>query len=238
MTPRVISQLVNGFVAVMLLSACAVGEQDRKQPAIVAAKPVVIAAPQEEPIIPKLKPKTQKKAPASPRLSEPEPADTPAAANGTTVPDNHQQLIEQQAPGMPAPTTEAVPPTVGTADPSDGSDPANMSDGAVAAAVPSAPAVIQSEPEPVSKLVSPDELKSKAESEVVTLLGRPVTTRSEGTGTVWTYRAGTCSLDVYFFLDVADNQRRALSYEMLPAGAEYDVTQSCYKALKEAHHVQ
>jgi len=235
MTPRVISQLVNGFVAVMLLSACAAGEQDRKQPAIVAAKPVVIAAPQEEPIIPKLKPKTPKKAPASPRLSEPEPADAPAAANGMPVPDNHQQVIEQQAPGMPAPTTGVEPPDVSTADPS--SAPAETPDGDVAA-VPPAPAVIQSEPEPVSTLASPDELKSKAESEVVTLLGRPVTTRSEGTGTVWTYRAGTCSLDVYFFLDVADNQRRALSYEMLPAGAEDDATQTCYKALKEAHRVQ
>jgi hypothetical protein len=199
---------------------------------------VVIAAPQEEPIIPKLKPKTPKKAPASPRLSEPEPVDAPAATNGTPVPDNHQQLIEQQAPGTSAPTTDAVPSAMGTSDPqAAGSDPAATQDGDMAA-VPSAPAVIQSEPEPVSKTATPDELKSKAESEVVTLLGRPITTRSEGTGTVWTYRAGTCSLDIYFFLDVADNQRRALSYEMLPAGAEYDASQSCYKALKEAHHVQ
>jgi hypothetical protein len=238
MTQRVISQLVNGFVAVMLLSACAAGEQDRKQPAIVAAKPVVIAAPQEEPIIPKLKPKTPKKAPASPRLSEPEPADAPAAANAAPAPDTHQQVTEQPAPGMPAPATDGATPTLGAADPGGaGSGAAPAPDGDMAA-VPPVPAVVQAEPEPVSALASPDELKSKAESEVVTLLGRPVTTRSEGTGTVWTYRAGTCSLDVYFFLDVADNQRRALSYEMLPAGAEYDATQSCYKALKEAHHVQ
>ncbi|MBK8160620.1 MAG: hypothetical protein IPK59_18245 [Rhodospirillaceae bacterium] len=61
MTRRVISQLVNGFVAAMLLSACAVGDQDRQKPAIVVAKPVVKAEPPEEPVIPKLKPKTPRR---------------------------------------------------------------------------------------------------------------------------------------------------------------------------------
>jgi hypothetical protein len=99
------------------------------------------------------------------------------------------------------------------------------------------PDVIQAEPEPVM-VASPEELKSKTETEIVKLLGRPATMRAEGTGTVWTYRAGTCSLDVYFFLDVADNQRRALSYEILPAPGGLDPGEDCYKALKDAHHVQ
>ncbi|MDY0870626.1 hypothetical protein [Dongia rigui] len=200
----------------MLLSACAGAAQNAKKPVAVAAKPAVKAIVPEEPIIPKLKPKTPKRAPASPKLTEAEPA----AATAADLPagtDAHQLLI-----GRP-----------------DGVDEARDKDAATPEIAPvPAPAVMAAEPEPIALSAStPEELKSKAESEVATLLGRPVATRREGTGTIWTYRAGTCSLDVYFFLDVADNQRRALSYEMQPEGAEDAAVQSCYKALKEAHHV-
>jgi hypothetical protein len=220
MTRSVISQLVNGFVAVMLLSACVAGDQDGNKPAIVAAKPVVKVTPSEVPVTPKLKPRTPIKAPASPRLSEPEAAGSNGEPNGIQPPG-----------GREGPVSEAVEKDPGSVDEMPAAPAGDLG------AVP-APAVIPAEPEPVAGISSPDELKSKAESEVVAILGRPVATRSEGTGTVWTYRAGTCSLDVYFFLDVADNQRRALSYEMAPAGAEDDASQSCYMALKEAHHVQ
>ncbi|MBK8160619.1 MAG: hypothetical protein IPK59_18240 [Rhodospirillaceae bacterium] len=160
-------------------------------------------------------------------MTEPEPAEDAAA--GALAPDGPAgQLVEAvekdagDASGMPLGSPMGSSSNVGGVPAGD------------LATLP-APAVVPAEPEPVSKIASPDELKSKAESEVIALLGKPVTTRSEGTGTVWTYRAGTCSLDVYFFLDVADNRRRALSYEMVP---EDDLTQGCYKALKEAQHVQ
>ena len=190
MTSRTISQLVNGFIAIMLLSACAGAGQDQKQSAIVAAKPVVKKHTSVEPVLPRLKPKTSRKAPASPILSEP----------------------------------NAAVPIEGA-----------MVDGIVIP--PAAPNVIRAEPEPVAA-ASPNELKSKSEAEVIKLLGPPLTTRGEGTGTVWTYHAEICSLDVYFFLDVADNQRRALSYEVLPAWAEVDGGENCYKALKNAYYVQ
>lgn len=245
MTSRVITQLVNGFVAVMLLSACADAGQDHKQPVIVAAKPVVKAIPPEEPVLPRLKPKTPKKAPASPKLSEPEAAENGVAEEGTTAPggtstdpvvaapDGHLQVITQQAPGQAA---EGQAPAGTEAPATETNDGAETSPSDVAS-LPAAPDVIKAEPEPVG-VASPDELKSKAENDILRILGRPVATRSEGTGTVWTYRTDICSLDVYFFLDVADNQRRALSYEMMPAWTEDDATQSCYKALKAAHRVQ
>jgi len=200
----------------MLLSACAGTAQDTKKPVAVAAKPAIKTVQPEEPIIPKLKPKTPKRAPASPKLTEAEPAATTPPASAPAGTDAHQLLIGQQG-------------SVGEARGKD--------DDAEVAALP-APAVMTAEPEPIpASATTPDELKSKAEAEVATLLGRPAATRREGTGTIWTYRAGTCSLDVYFFLDVADNQRRALSYEMLPEGADDAAIQSCYKTLKEAHHV-
>jgi hypothetical protein len=215
MIRRALSHLVNGIVAAMLLSACVGAAQDAKKPVAVVAKPAVKIVPPEEPIIPKLKPKTPKRAPASPKLTA-EPVTATLPGQEAAGADAHQLLIGQGA------VAEAR----------------NKDDATTEVAALPAPAVVTAEPEPIAAAnATPDELKSKAESEVATLLGRPVATRREGTGTIWTYRAGTCSLDVYFFLDVADNQRRALSYEMLPEGADDAVIQSCYKALKEAHHV-
>jgi len=215
MIRRLHSHIVNGVVAAILLSACAGAAHDTKKPVAVAAKPAVKVIPPEEPIIPKLKPKTQKRAPASPKLTEETVATTLPGGDAAGA-DTHQLLIGQGA------VSEAR----------------EKDDAATEVAALPVPEVVAAEPEPVAASAStPDELKSKAESEVATLLGRPANTRREGTGTIWTYRAGTCSLDVYFFLDVADNQRRALSYEMLPEGADDAAIQSCYKALKEVHHV-
>lgn len=207
---RVLSHLINGVVAASLLSACAGTAHDAKKPAPVASKPDVETVVPEEPIIPILKPKTQKRAPASPRSVE-VGADAAVSTDGKSPEvDAHQMIITGDTP---------------QAD--------NSNDDRYVASLP-APAV---EPETVAMSAStPDELRSKAELEVATLLGPPVATRREGTGTIWTYRAGTCSLDVYFFLDVADNQRRALSYEVLPEGSGDAAVQSCYKTLKEAHH--
>jgi hypothetical protein len=207
MTPRLLFPLVNGVVAAMLLSACASMDKDKAKPAPVVAAPAVKAEAPEEPVLPKLKPKTKKRKPASPRLDEPEAAPPVAADGASAGSDAHQQQIEQGAVPGSSDETASLP----------------------------APAVVPAEPVPLSLANSPDELKSKAETEVAKLLGRPDATRREGTGTIWTYRSGTCSLDVYFFLDVADNQRRALSYEILPEAADDDAIQSCYRALKEIH---
>ncbi|MBI2254340.1 MAG: hypothetical protein HYU58_06965 [Proteobacteria bacterium] len=203
----------------MLLSACAGTAQDAKKPVAVAAKPAATTALPDEPIIPKLKPKTQKRAPASPKLLEADATGATTPTGQATGGDAHQLLITQPGDVVEARDKDDVPDEL--------------------AALP-VPPVMTAEPEPIAASASastPDELKSKAESDVASLLGRPIATRREGTGTIWTYRTGTCSLDVYFFLDVADNQRRALSYEMLPEGADDAAIQSCYKALKEAHHV-
>ncbi len=202
----------------MLLSACAGVEKDIKKPAVAAAKPAAVAPEPDQPVLPKLKPKTPKRKPASPKLTE-EATAAPSASSGLAPADGHQQLIIQQG-------------NVPEGREKDGAEPIPES----SAAMP-VPAVVPAEPEQLAALSSPDELKSKAEAEVAALLGRPTAIRREGTGTIWTYRAGTCSLDVYFFLDVADNQRRALSYEMLPEGADEDAMLSCYKALKETHNV-
>ncbi len=211
----------------MLLSACSGTDKEAKAPVVVAAKPAVKAEPPEEPVLPKLKPNTQKRKPASPKLTEDEPeATAPATEQAEQGADMHQQEIVEQG-AAPAPDAAA-----------DAAQQPNAESQEELEAMLPAPEVISAEPEPEPAWGVPDELKSKAENDVARLLGRPTTVRREGTGTIWTYRAGTCALDVYFFLDVADNKRRALSYEFLPEGADDAAISSCYRTLKEAKHVQ
>lgn len=225
MKSRVVFQLANGFVAALLLTACAKSGQDR--PLTVAPPPPapVAAAPAPEPLLPVLKPGTKKRAPAKPRLDAEEAASAGSAplqaeAGGGTV-----------SPGA-AGSQGAVP------------DEVDILLGQVPPAPPLvAPQVIPAEPEPVETASapadgpmdsSPDDLRGQTEIQVINQLGSPVSTRAEGTSTIWSYKAADCGLDVYFFLDVADNQRRALSYEFNPNRADSSAQQRCYLALKSA----
>lgn len=224
MKSRVFSQLANGFVAALLVSACAQTGQDRPKTVALPAPAVVQPAPPPEPVLPVLKPGTKKRAPAKPKLELDEPApaaDAPlqAEAGGGTV--------SPGAAGVePAPPSE-VDILMGKVPP--------------APALPN-PAVVTAEPEPAEPVqtasapaeISPDDLRGQTEIQVINQLGSPVATRAEGTSTIWSYRSGDCGLDVYFFLDVADNQRRALSYEFSTNRTDGGAQQRCYQALKSA----
>lgn len=221
MNSRVFSQLANGIVAALLLSACAQTGQDR--PKSVAAPPpaVVESPPPPQPVLPILKPGTKTRAPAKPRLD----LEAVDAASAPT-----------EAPSAPTAGTGTVSPgTAGANAPNlSGSvtAPEDGGPGVGAATVP--PAYVPAPPEP-EEPASPDELRGQTEIQVMNVLGSPVSTRAEGTGTIWSYRVDGCSLDVYFFLDVADNQRRALSYELTASNrSEVRAAERCYLALKNA----
>lgn len=212
MNSRVFSQLANGIVAALLLSACAQTGQDR--PKTVAPPPpaIVETTPPPQPVLPILKPGTKKRAPAKPRLDL-EAVDAAAAA----------AAAESSGTASPGATL-----------PEPGQDPVGSATGTegIGATVP--PAYVPAPPEP-EEPASPDELRGQTEIQVMNVLGSPVSTRAEGTGTIWNYRLDGCRLDVYFFLDVADNQRRALSYELTAADRfEPLADQRCYLALKNA----
>ena len=50
--------------------------------------------------------------------------------------------------------------------------------------------------------------------QTVGLLGEPNNVREEPPATVWSYRVEDCSLDVFFYLDLASQHYRVLNYEV------------------------
>lgn len=224
---RGFSQLANGIVAALLLSACAKAGQDLPQKAVPVAPSVVAAVPPAKPILPVLKPGTKKRAPAKPVL-DPVEESAAAPAPGASV-DMTAPAGGAASPGA-SDTGTASPGTAGVQ--ADGASP-------WLGAVPPNPDVVAAEPEPVQNAGvpdhgSPNDLRGQTEIQVINVLGSPVSTRAEGTSTIWSYRSDACTLDIYFFLDVADNQRRALSYELVATQAGAQAGERCYKALKAA----
>jgi hypothetical protein len=219
MYSRVFSQLANGIVAALLLSACAQTGQDLPKAAAPTAPAVVATVPPPQPVLPILKPGTKKRAPAKPRLD----LDVIDAATAAPLsPDTGGGNVSPGAAGANMPSG-----AVGDAN-------VEVETGTTQIGSTVSPAYVPAEPEPVES-ASPDELRGQTEIQVMNVLGSPASTRAEGTGTIWIYRLDGCSLDVYFFLDVADNQRRALSYELTPANrAEARADERCYLALKNA----
>jgi hypothetical protein len=55
------------------------------------------------------------------------------------------------------------------------------------------------------------ELMGKSESEVTALMGTPARVEQRAASTVWIYQGGDCSLDVFFFLDMATSDERVLT---------------------------
>ncbi|MFN3461640.1 MAG: hypothetical protein ACK4ZN_11575 [Oceanibaculum sp.] len=227
---RVFFQLANGLVAALLLNACTQTGPDRPQTAAIPSPAVVAATPAAQPVLPVLKPGTKKRAPAKPNLD----LDQAVPAPDATVPQDAAAGGGVAPPGAAGEVRETGGAAAET--PS-GEVPAGGADILPGRALPN-PDVVTAEPEPVQNASTPhdtaDDLRGQTEIQVMGALGSPSTTRTEGTSTIWSYRSGECGLDVYFFLDVADNQRRALSYEFTPNPVDSAAQQRCFLALKGA----
>jgi len=68
-------------------------------------------------------------------------------------------------------------------------------------------------PAPAPSLTLP-ELVGLSEEEVARLLGTADTLREEPPATVWGYQAGTCALDLFFYMDMESRNFRALAYDV------------------------
>lgn len=225
MKSRVFSQLANGIVAALLLSACVQTGQNQPKKVAPVVPPVVETVQPPQPILPELKPGTKKRAPAKPAADAVEEA---AATPDAAAPEGS----DTAAPDTTATPTEVEPEVAEV--PQDDV-------GILLGTVPPNPDVVaaEPEPEPVQSATapdsgSPDDLRGQTEIQVINVLGSPISTRAEGTSTIWSYRSDACTLDIYFFLDVADNQRRALSYELIARQTGAQAGERCYKALKAA----
>lgn len=215
----------------MLLSACAQTGMEPQPAAPVQSATTAVVAPPPQPLLPILKPGTKVRAPAKPKLDADAP-DSGAAATATeaeAATGSSAEAPGTELPGSAAPG-EAPPGNAGASVPE---VPASPEGGATLSGSLSEPAYQPAEPEPV-ETGSPDDLRGQTEIQVMAALGSPATTRAEGASTIWSYKAGECALDIYFFLDVADNQRRALSYELATPQQGTPAAERCYQALKAA----
>lgn len=83
-------------------------------------------------------------------------------------------------------------------------------------AVKPAPAKPTPPPKPAEAgaSLSLPELVGMSEEEVARLLGTADSLREEPPATVWGYQAGTCALDLFFYMDVESRNFRALAYDV------------------------
>lgn len=83
-------------------------------------------------------------------------------------------------------------------------------------AVKPAPAKPTPPPKPAEAgaALSLPELVGMSEEQVARLLGTADTLREEPPATVWGYKAGTCALDLFFYMDVESRNFRALAYDV------------------------
>lgn len=91
------------------------------------------------------------------------------------------------------------------------------------------------DPAPSPPLPPPRALAGLSMSETESELGRPAAESDRAPAKVWQYRAGECSVDVYFYLDMARNGFYALHHEAR-RGAILDET--CIRAIQEAGRVR
>jgi hypothetical protein len=85
-------------------------------------------------------------------------------------------------------------------------------------------------PEPA--LVAVDGLSGNA---VRALLGQPATRGRHAPGETWTYRSGSCEVDLFLFPDVTNGGLRVLDHRVSGAGSEQDAQQACIRRLRDDH---
>ena len=75
-------------------------------------------------------------------------------------------------------------------------------------------AIPQSRPVPKPNVVDPKILVGLDQVAVEELVGKPLGIYDEPPATVWSYKSEDCTLDVFFYLDIATHKLRALSYDV------------------------
>ncbi len=92
------------------------------------------------------------------------------------------------------------------------------------ASAPKAPEQHQSAP------VVVDGLSAKA---VRSLLGQPATRGGPAPGETWTYRSGTCEVNLYLFPNVNHGGMQVLDHRVSGAGTDESARQACLRRLRD-----
>ena len=120
------------------------------------------------------------------------------------------------APNRPAPNP---PPSA----PAPATDPPSVS------VIP--PARAPAKPPPM-KTLEPARLMGLNYEDTTASAGKPVETREEPPATVWRYRTEDCVVDVFFYMDLATKQFRALAYDVKPSKKTAEAQRVCAEMAK------
>ena len=89
-------------------------------------------------------------------------------------------------------------------------------------------------PTPGRNRLNPNKLVGLDEREVIRLLGQPERVRSKPPATVWSYTVKKCTLDVFFYLDLASERFRVLAYEVNSTRGSEEMKRVCLGRIQSA----
>lgn len=124
-----------------------------------------------------------------------------------------------QAKATPNRPSPAAPPPA----------PASTPDRPNIVSVPPARAPVKPAP---MKTLEPARLMGLNYDDTTVAAGKPIETREEPPATVWRYRTENCVVDVFFYMDLATKQFRALAYDVKPVNKTADARRVCAELAK------
>lgn len=84
----------------------------------------------------------------------------------------------------------------------------------------------------LTKNLEPAKLMGLSYDDTEAAAGKPAETREEPPATVWRYQTEDCVIDVFFYMDLATKQFRAVAYDVKPAKKTADAQRICAQLAK------
>jgi hypothetical protein len=89
---------------------------------------------------------------------------------------------------------------------------------------------------PPGEAVDPQHLVGLSEDDIRRVIGVPAGVREQSPAVVWSYASAACALDVFFYLDLASQTFRAVTYQLTPKGAQGLQGGACLASLRTGTH--
>ena len=81
--------------------------------------------------------------------------------------------------------------------------------------------------------MTPVVVNGLSEKAARSLLGKPAAQGGQAPGETWTYRAGSCEVELFLFPDVKHGGMRVLDSRVSGAGAHEDGQQACLRHVRD-----
>jgi hypothetical protein len=140
----------------------------------------------------------------------------------------------RRTPAAPAPTAAAEPAAPVTAPPAAPKPAAGTHTANLGQAPPAGAPLPRPAPEPFPMQLDPGILIGLAPEQAELMMGRPTEVRDEPPATVWAYKSGDCTLEVFFYQEVETRQPRALAYHVEGKDQSDTAKQACFSRIRMA----